>query len=179
MARNQQHYGEGNREWRSDEGRSNRFRDGNEGRYGGAADDRDVEMDYRYLRHSGRVGDDPLEVGPGGRQGGYGGNFGEGRYGPGGSLSRFEMADHRGKGPKNYQRTDERLRELICERLHDHPDIDASDIEVDIRDGTVVLEGTVDSRRTRDLVEDVAEQLSVTDVRSNLRVRRQPQSSRF
>ena len=176
MARNQQHYGEGNREWRSDEGRSNRFRDENEGRYGGPADDRDVEADYRYLRHAVRVGDDRL-LGrePGGRQGGYGGNFGEGRYGPGGSLSRFEMADHRGKGPKNYQRTDERLREVICERLHDHPDIDASDIEVSIRDGSVVLEGTVDSRRTRDLVEDVAEQLSVAEVRSSLRVR--PRSS--
>jgi hypothetical protein len=166
MARNQQHYGDGNREWRSDEGRSNRWRDDNEGRYGSPAQDRDLDGDYRFLRHDdGPVGDYRL----GGRQGGYGGNYGEGRYGEGGSLSRFEM-DHRGKGPANYQRTDERLRELLCERLHDHPDIDASDITVSVKDGSVHLEGTVDSRRARDLVEDLAEELSVLDVQSSLRV---------
>jgi hypothetical protein len=172
MARNQQHYGDGNREWRSDEGRSNRWRDENEGRYDNPVADRDLEGDYKYLRYDdGPVGDRRL----GGRQGGYGGNYGEGRYGEGGSLSDFELAarqqgTHRGKGPANYQRTDERLREMLCERLQDHPEIDASDITVSVQDGMVLLEGTVDSRRTRDLVEDVAEELSVMDVRSNLRV---------
>lgn len=170
MPRSQQHYGEGIREWRSDEERSNRWRDENEGRYGSAADDRDVAGDYKFMRHDdGPVGD----YRAGGRQGGYGGNYGEGRYGEGGSLSDFELAgrqSHRGKGPANYQRSDERLREMLCERLQDHPDIDASDITVTVTDGIVLLEGTVGSRRARDLVEDVAEELSVLDVRSSLRV---------
>ena len=38
------------------------------------------------------------------------------------------------------------------------------------------LEGTVDSRRTKNLAEDVAEQLGVNDVQNNLRVQRQEQS---
>ena len=43
-------YDSAQREWRSDEGRSNRWRDENEGRYGSAQADRDVQEDYRFLR---------------------------------------------------------------------------------------------------------------------------------
>lgn len=319
--------------WRSDNERSNRWRDENEGRYGG--DDRDY--DYRYTRgdegdssvragsydqgrvqygrrdpreqrgrdtneqsgstsryagygdfgqgnyggnhrdsgqerygqsgHGGRDfggnyrGDFREGSGGGeanrrygyesgyGRQGGYGGDFGRGRYGEGGSESRFERdagrdrgSDyfgygyggqgyggyggamgsqgssawrghgaegeysagwnassgggqyasggdfsgtgygargaglHRGKGPKGYQRSDERLQEMICERLREDPDIDASEISVNVQGGRVTLEGAVDSRRTKNLAEDVAEQLGVHDVQNNLRVQRQDTS---
>ena len=34
-----------------------------------------------------------------------------------------------GRGPKSYARSDERLRELICERLLDDPLVDASDLD--------------------------------------------------
>ena len=69
----------------------------------------------------------------------------------------------RGRGPKNYRRSDERLRELVSERLEDHEAIDASDMEVEVRDGVVTLTGTIDSRRTKRLAEDVA--LITTGVR--------------
>jgi hypothetical protein len=36
----------------------------------------------------------------------------------------------------------------------------------------VTLDGTVDSRRTKNLAEDVAEQFGVADVHNNLRVQR-------
>ena len=283
MARN---YPPGRSNWRSDEGRSNRWRDENEGRYS-SGEDRDD--DYRHRREAeeesdsaaragsfdqgrmqygrrdtgeqsgstgryagygdfgqgdysggrrghagqerygqsgyGRGGygqsrsgeyrggnyagdydyDRPSsqghpEQGGYGRQGGYGGNYGEGRYGEGGSRSRWNepygegqqytsggdyageslsrgMGQHRGKGPKGYQRSDERLKEMICERLREDPDIDASDVTVSVQNSRVTLEGTVDSRRTKNLVEDVAEQLGVNDVQNNLRVQRADQAA--
>jgi osmotically-inducible protein OsmY len=80
---------------------------------------------------------------------------------------------HRGKGPKGYQRSDERLKEMICERLREDPQIDASDLSVTVQGGKVTFDGTVDSRQTKNLVEDVAEQFGVEDVQNNLRVQRQ------
>jgi hypothetical protein len=79
---------------------------------------------------------------------------------------------HRGKGPKGYQRSDDRLKEMLCERLRDDPHIDASDVSVSVQNGRVTLDGTVDSRSTKNLIEDVAEQFGVDDVQNNLRVQR-------
>lgn len=62
-----------------------------------------------------------------------------------------------GKGPKGYKRSDERIREDVCEALYRHPHIDASNIEVSVKDGTVTLLGTVDDRQTKRLAEDVVE----------------------
>ncbi len=90
-----------------------------------------------------------------------------GQYGYG---SRGQ-GQHRGKGPKGYQRSDDRLKEIICERLADDPDIDASEISVSVSGGRVTLEGSVDSRRTKNLAEDVAEQFGI-EVHNNLRVQR-------
>jgi osmotically-inducible protein OsmY len=95
--------------------------------------------------------------------------YGEGQqYGSGGSS----QGQHRGKGPKNYQRSDERVKEMLCERLHDDPEIDASDVSVSVQGGRIMLEGTVDSRRTKNAIEDVAEQLGSLDVQNNLRVQK-------
>jgi hypothetical protein len=85
---------------------------------------------------------------------------------------RPSSGPHRGKGPKGYQRSDDRLREMLCERLRDDPNIDASEVSVSVQNGRVTLEGTVDSRSTKNLIEDVAEQFGVDDVQNNLRVQR-------
>lgn len=78
-----------------------------------------------------------------------------------------------GRGPKNYVRSDERIHEEVCERLTDHAYIDASDIEVIVRDGEVTLTGTVDARMVKRAAEEVAEQArGVRDVHNHLRVRR-------
>ena len=76
-----------------------------------------------------------------------------------------------GRGPRGYRRSDERIREEVNDRLTDHGDIDASEIEVNVMDGDVVLEGFVDDRRTKRLAEDIAESVSgVRDVINHLRV---------
>jgi osmotically-inducible protein OsmY len=68
--------------------------------------------------------------------------------------------DKSGLGPKNYTRTDDRIREDVCELLTQDPDVDASEITVEVQDGQVILTGTVDSRAAKWLAEDVAETVS-------------------
>ncbi len=108
---------------------------------------------------------------PSGSQGWVGGQLG---YGPGStSQSSESRGRHYGRGPKGWQRSDERIREDVSERLSDHPDIDASDIEVEVKQGEVILKGTVKERHAKRLAEDVAEGVSgVRDVQNQIRVDR-------
>jgi len=101
---------------------------------------------------------------------GEGQQYGDRNFEQSGDFRRQGM--HRGKGPKGYQRSDERIKEVVCERLRDDPYIDASDITVTVQGGRVALEGTVDSRATKNAVEDIAEQCTEQDVQNNLRVSR-------
>ena len=81
-----------------------------------------------------------------------------------------------GKGPKNYVRSDDRIHEDVCEHLTHHPYIDASDIEVIVRDGEVTLSGTVDARMVKRAAEEACDHVrGVKDVHNHLRVR--PQSA--
>jgi hypothetical protein len=65
---------------------------------------------------------------------------------------------------------DERLRELICERLTEDPGINASDITLEVNAGRVTLTGSVDSNHTRYEVEQCVENCGALDVRNELRV---------
>ena len=80
---------------------------------------------------------------------------------------------HRGKGPKGYKRSDERIKEDVCDRLCDNPAIDASDIEIKVDGSEVILTGTVESREAKRRAEDVVESVSgVSNVQNQLRVNR-------
>lgn len=71
---------------------------------------------------------------------------------------------------RHYQRSDERIREDVYDRLADHPDLDSQEIEVTVSNGEVVLRGSVDDRWEKRLAEDVAESVSgVSYVRNELR----------
>lgn len=61
--------------------------------------------------------------------------------------------DFRGKGPIGFFFSDERVMENVCEILTRDPAIDATEIEVEVREGRVLLSGQVDSRRTKRLAE--------------------------
>jgi osmotically-inducible protein OsmY len=81
---------------------------------------------------------------------------------------------HRGKGPRGYVRSDERIREDIHDRLTDDPTLDASEIEVIVGNREVTLNGTVNTRSDKRRAEDIAEDVSgVTHVQNNLRVQAQ------
>jgi osmotically-inducible protein OsmY len=91
----------------------------------------------------------------------------EGRYG-----------EHRGRGPKNYARSDDRIRDDVNDRLTDDPHIDASDIEVRVSDHEVTLSGHVNSRFAKRHAEDIAESVSgVTHVQNNLRVQQSAEAA--
>jgi hypothetical protein len=78
---------------------------------------------------------------------------------------------HAGRGPRNYRRSDESIREEICDSLTSHPDLDATEIEVTVEGGEVTLEGTVDDRDARWLAEELAEEVSgVRTAHNELRV---------
>jgi len=88
----------------------------------------------------------------------------EGQGGPGGS--------HRGRGPRGYTRSDERIREDVCDRLTDDFFVDASDVEIRVSNGEVMLDGTVNNRDERHRAEDIVADVSgVKHVQNNLRVR--------
>src|SRR5690606_17629787 len=70
-----------------------------------------------------------------------------------------------GRGPKGYRRSNERILEEANEILTMHPDIDASDVEVEVTDGVVTLRGVVEDRLQKRMAEDVVEEIfGVADV---------------
>ena len=85
---------------------------------------------------------------------------------------RYQRGQFAGRGPKGYKRSDERIREDINEELTRHPEIDATEIEVQVQAGEVTLSGTVDERRSKRLAEDIAERCSgVNEVHNQLKVK--------
>lgn len=86
--------------------------------------------------------------------------------------------EHYGRGPKDYRRSDERIREDINDRLTDDGWLDATHVEVSVSEGEVTLSGTVGNRQAKRRAEDLAERVSgVRDVQNNIRVNRDAEQS--
>jgi osmotically-inducible protein OsmY len=111
----------------------------------------------------------------------FGQSSGYGSEQSGGYLTRGGRAQwgrHSGRGPKNYTRSDDRIRDDINDRLTDDPHLDATEIEVKVTNCEVTLSGTVDSREAKRRAEDCADFVSgVKHVQNNLRVQAQDQRS--
>ncbi|RDK05542.1 BON domain-containing protein [Cupriavidus lacunae] len=89
-----------------------------------------------------------------------------------------QVGQHVGRravGPKGYRRSDERVREDVCERLAMNPYVDVGEVSVEVANGVVTLDGTVRERREKYVVEEIADAVfGVTEVDNHLRVQRQP-----
>jgi osmotically-inducible protein OsmY len=86
-------------------------------------------------------------------------------------ASRRREQDHRGRGPSNYTRSDERIREDANDHLTHDWGVDATNITVSVSNGELTLDGTVDSRQAKRRAEDAVEHISgVKHVQNNLRV---------
>lgn len=87
-----------------------------------------------------------------------------------GSRRRPEFT---GVGPKGYGRSNESIREEICERLTTNPYIDPSDVEIEVEQrGIVRLKGTVQDRWTKRVIESECDEVrGVRDVRNELEIR--------
>ena len=185
------------RDWidRQDEGRSwfddrngrhdvdrgpNDFRDDRASRWEGARDDRAYGMyrtDDRDYHDRYRNAHNPEDWGVQHVPGSDGSAAPSwSRLERGGYWRRYEnRPSFQGRGPKGYQRSDDRIREEICDCMTDDPMLDASEIVVEVRQGEVMLSGSVTSREQKRRAEDVAEQISgVRDVTNQLRVTREP-----
>jgi hypothetical protein len=81
-------------------------------------------------------------------------------------------ADNRNRSTaKTYRRSDERVREDVCERLIVAAELDVTEVTVDVQAGTVTLEGTVPVRRMRYMIEDIAaDTAGVHEVENRIRV---------
>jgi osmotically-inducible protein OsmY len=80
---------------------------------------------------------------------------------------------HAGRRPRSYRRSDDSIREEICELLTHHPDVDATEVEVLVEGGEVTLHGSVTERDARWLIEELVESVSgVSLVHNRLRVAR-------
>jgi hypothetical protein len=78
------------------------------------------------------------------------------------------------RGPKGYQRTDERLREDISERLMYATHIDSSEVTVAVTGGKVTLEGTVPERHMKHAIEDLVDECpGIQDIDNRVRVQSQ------
>ncbi len=85
---------------------------------------------------------------------------------------RRERDRHRGKGPKGYRRSDERILDDVSDRMMDDGALDASDIDVTVSDGEVTLTGFVTDRFEKRRAEDCADSVSgVRHTQNNLRIR--------
>jgi hypothetical protein len=75
------------------------------------------------------------------------------------------------RGPKGYVRSDERIRDEICERLFRESRLEVSDVCVEVKDGEVLITGSVPERPMKHAVEDIAADCwGVKDIDNRLRV---------
>jgi len=134
---------------------------------------RRFESNRGYYGEYGGYGVAPMDYGP---SIGYGYGHAQSYIGDQGqssrSLSQSRQHNFAGRGPRNYKRSDERIREDLNERLTRHPDLDATDIDVRVANCQVSLMGVVEDRHAKRLAEDIAEDVwGVDDVRNELKVR--------
>jgi osmotically-inducible protein OsmY len=147
----------------------------------------------RYGRRDARAyGPIPADQGGFGSQGPQG-PYGQSAYGQGSYTSRyvpgtnhpyadreaherynrahFPQGPHRGKGPKGFTRSDERLKEHVNELLMEHAEIDATHVEVEVHSGVVSVAGTVEDRQQRRAIEDLIEGIfGVTEVQISIKL---------
>ncbi|MFO0832321.1 MAG: BON domain-containing protein [Phycisphaerales bacterium] len=124
---------------------------------------------------SGRASGSSSPYGYAGYSSGGSGRSDEYRSGNGAGRSAGSYAggsgySKRGKAPKSYQRSDDRIKEDVCEAMMD-AGIDGSELDIAVASGVVTLSGSVNDRRNRYHLEHLASTVSgVKDVENNVRV---------
>lgn len=179
--RNQRRYGP-DQPWREE--RRHRYPDepyGGERRWRSSADERPEDYGEQQGPGWGRgygYGFSDAGTYRGERRGGWsedrsrdwnaGASFG---FGPEEDIER--SGNYAGRGPKDYRRSDDRIREEICDIFTDDPRLDPSDVVVKVEAGEVTLMGSVGSRDQKRRAEELSERVrGVDDVNNQLRVMR-------
>lgn len=78
---------------------------------------------------------------------------------------------NRGRGPRNYVRSDARILADVCDQMTVDEQLDASAIDVDVDRGVVALIGRVESRYAKRRAELIADAVpGVTDIDNKLEI---------
>lgn len=160
---------------RDDRYRDDRYRDApyQETRYGEARWLRSPEHDFETSQPYRQPDDERWGRGGGTYGNPYyrGASYREQGYAPSAYVPREPRGGFSGRGPKGYVRTDERIREDVCDRLSWNDEVDATDIAVRVEGGEVWLEGSVETRHMKRLADDIADEVpGVRDVHNTIRV---------
>ena len=79
----------------------------------------------------------------------------------------------KGLGPKNFKHSDENIKEDVCHILYKNHDIDASEIEVNVKDGIVFLSGTVNVRSAKMKAEMILDDVfGLEDIQNNIKLKK-------
>jgi osmotically-inducible protein OsmY len=118
--------------------------------------------------------------------GGYGGDWrGQGNrdqhFGSSGETNygnpNYGNQNTKGRAPRGYKRSDERIQDDICDRLMQDGRVDASDVEVKVSNGEVTLTGTIESRAIKHQIENMIDAVSgVQEIHNQLRIKRMDQA---
>ncbi len=77
------------------------------------------------------------------------------------------------RGPKGYKRSDDRIREDVCDILSQVEEVDPTEIEVSVSGGEVTLSGSVPERSMKWQAEQIVDNVhGVSDINNQLRVKR-------
>jgi len=164
----------GNRDWVSGVGQGD-YRENREGYREGYNDG-----EYNRGRGNGETAyrGQQSQYGSQGRQSSMGGGT-WGSEGGGGweGSQQMRRQSFAGRGPQGYRRSDERISEDINEELTTDDELDASGISVEVKNGEVLLKGSVTDRQSKRRAEEIAESCSgVKDVQNQIRVKREDSS---
>jgi osmotically-inducible protein OsmY len=132
---------------------------------------RDYDRYYNPMRSSNNIyGGDTRNYGNA-NQGGYDRNWwdrtvdkvsswlGGDESGRNSRMNRLNPGGQRGKGPKGYVRSENRIKEDVYERLTEDDKLDATNVDVQVQSDTVILSGTVQSREEKRRAEDLVERI--------------------
>lgn len=118
-------------EWREDYGR------------GGPVRSNEPERDYFFEQNASDDGDASYDIPVSER---------ERSSSPALTPIHVQKESFRGRGPRNYRPSDDRIGERLCEVLTDHPDVDASDLTLEVECGIVRLQGSLRDEAMKDRV---------------------------
>lgn len=77
-----------------------------------------------------------------------------------------------GRGPKAYTRSDQSIEDELYKRLSHHPDLDAGDVQFEVKDGVITLSGFADNKFELRLAEEIAQDvLGAKEVHNELRLK--------
>ena len=80
-----------------------------------------------------------------------------------------DKRSYAGIGPKNYRKSDESIKDEVCEMLYWSPDVDSRRVDVLVENGVVKLQGFVDSRHAKRTSEAIIEDIfGVVDIQNEL-----------